>query len=82
MKFEEAMTQLDALVKEMENGNLPLEELLKNYQKGSKLLNFCRSELNNFEQKIEQLTRDDGKEGEWTGFNPADGNNDNGELPF
>ncbi len=65
MKFEEAMAELEKTVQAMERSDVPLEEILAGYAKGTKLLAFCRHELNEFERKIELLTGDDGENGEW-----------------
>ena len=66
--FEEALAELEQLVAKMETGKLPLEELMKNFEKGSKLVNSCRKKLSELEAKIEILTRDNGSDGEWQEF--------------
>lgn len=65
MKFEEAMKELDELLRQMSGDDVPLEELLAKSQRGAELLKFCRRELGAFERKIEVLLRDDGGGGEW-----------------
>lgn len=56
--FEEAISQLEELVSKMEAGELPLEEVLSDYEKGMKLVGFCGEKLKAAEEKIELLTRD------------------------
>ena len=68
MPFEQALERLETLVAKMETGRLPLEELMKDFETGSRLVNTCRGKLDALERKIELLTRDDGKEGEWSDF--------------
>ena len=51
----------------MENGHLPLEEMVKHYSTGKELYNKCKNELKNFEQKIEKL---DKETKEITEYNP------------
>lgn len=71
LPFEQALEKLEALVAKMETGNLPLEELIRNFEAGSELAKICRSKLDSLERKIELLTRDDGDKGEWTDFESA-----------
>jgi len=70
MPVEEAMAQLDALVAGMESGKLPLENLLAEFERGSALVKLCRTKLDAMQRRIELLTGDDGKEGEWCNFEP------------
>ena len=79
--FEKALEELEQLVSRMETGKLPLEELMKNFEKGSKLVKLCRKKLEELECKIEILTRDDGKNGEWNEFQGADENLRNAPAP-
>lgn len=54
--FEAAMRELDALVEKMEAGQLPLEESLAAYQRGTVLLKYCETILANAEQRIQILS--------------------------
>jgi len=60
-KFEECLQRLEAIVKEMERGDLPLEESLKLFEEGVALSASCRKELEDAEGKIEILLKQDGK---------------------
>ena len=53
--FEAALAELDLLVERMESGQLPLEESLVAYQRGTQLLKFCDGVLKDAEQKIKVL---------------------------
>jgi exodeoxyribonuclease VII small subunit len=53
--FESAMTELDQLVEKMEAAQLPLEESLAAYQRGTELLKYCEKVLSDAEQRIQQL---------------------------
>ncbi|MEP7154658.1 MAG: exodeoxyribonuclease VII small subunit [Betaproteobacteria bacterium] len=53
--FEAALAELDQLVEKMESGELPLEESLSAYQRGTVLLKFCEGVLKDAEQKIKVL---------------------------
>jgi len=69
--FEDAMTQLEKIVQELESGDLPLEKALKKFEEGVKLSKFCFDKLEETEKKITMLTADpDGNVSE-AGF-PAD----------
>jgi exodeoxyribonuclease VII small subunit len=60
-KFEECLQRLEVIVKEMERGDLPLEQSLKLFEEGISLSGSCRKELEEAEGKIEVLLKDDGK---------------------
>ncbi len=71
LSFEQALAELEELVAKMEEGNLPLDQMIAYFEKGTKLTAFCRGKLDKLEKKIEVLTRDDGKEGEWDEFDES-----------
>ena len=55
MKFEEALDKLERIIRELEDGELPLEEGLKKYEEGVKLASFCQEKLEGAEKKISIL---------------------------
>jgi exodeoxyribonuclease VII small subunit len=57
LSFETALTKLEAIVDAMEQGEVPLAELLAQYEEGSKLLKVCESRLKDAELKIEKLKK-------------------------
>jgi len=59
-KFEECLQRLEVIVKEMERGDLPLEQSLKLFEEGVALSASCRKELEEAEGRIEILLKDDG----------------------
>jgi exodeoxyribonuclease VII small subunit len=59
--FEKALSELEALVEDMEQGNLSLEESLKRFEKGIALSTECQQALQNAELKIKQLVEKNGK---------------------
>ena len=61
MDFEKSLKRLEALVEEMESGELSLEQMLKHFEEGSKLVDCCTTKLNEVEQKIEKLVKKDGE---------------------
>jgi len=56
--FEVAMLELETLVSGMESGDLPLEESLKEFEKGIKLSRRCQQALNEAEQRVSILLDD------------------------
>jgi exodeoxyribonuclease VII small subunit len=57
--FESAMDELDSLVARMENGQLPLEESITAYQRGTELLKYCEKVLADAQQRIQVLDGSD-----------------------
>jgi exodeoxyribonuclease VII small subunit len=57
LSFETALVKLEAIVDSMEQGEVPLAELLAKYEEGSKLLKVCESRLKDAELKIEKLKK-------------------------
>ena len=62
--YEAALKELEALVQQMESGQLPLADLLAGYQRGAELLAYCRAQLDSVEQQIKVL--DNGTLKAWT----------------
>lgn len=60
-KFEECLQRLEVIVKEMEKGDLPLEQSLKLFEEGVALSGSCRKELEEAEGRVEILLKQDGK---------------------
>ena len=56
--FESSIGELEKIVKQLEDGNLPLEKSLKLFEDGVKLARECRDRLAEAERKIEILTAD------------------------
>ena len=57
--FEQAMEELDEIVHKLENGQIPLEEAVKTYERGIELKKICEEKLKAAEMKIEKLTLQD-----------------------
>ena len=60
LRFEDALARLEAVVKEMESGELSLEKMMAHFEEGSKLVAFCGKQLDEVERKIEVLVKRDG----------------------
>ena len=57
LTFEQAIERLERIVADMEAAELPLEDVLKKYEEGTRLVRFCNQKLEEAEKKIEVLTR-------------------------
>lgn len=53
--FEHALSELEAIVSQMESGQLPLEQSLAAYKRGTELLQSCQRSLTAIEQQIQIL---------------------------
>jgi exodeoxyribonuclease VII small subunit len=61
LSFEAGLQQLEAIVKEMEGGELPLERALELFERGMKLSEACRKQLEEAETRVEVLMRRGGE---------------------
>ena len=55
--FEEAMQQLETIVETMESGELPLEDLMTQFEEGTRLAKICQTKLAQAETKIQLLEK-------------------------
>ena len=53
--YEAAVAELEQLVARLDAGQLPLDQLLAQYQRGTQLLNYCRGMLQEVEAQIKVL---------------------------
>ena len=56
--FEQSLDELEKIVKQLEDGDLPLEKSLELFENGVKLSRECRERLTNAERRIEVLMKD------------------------
>lgn len=55
--FEQALERLEQISKGLESGESSLDESLKMYEEGMKLIEFCNSKLNEAQKTIQKLTK-------------------------
>jgi len=60
--LEKSLSDLEALVEELESGDLPLEKAMKKFEEGIKLTRGCQNALKDAEQKVEILLKSAGSE--------------------
>jgi exodeoxyribonuclease VII small subunit len=60
--FEQSLAELEALVAKLEQGDVPLEDALKTFERGVALTRQCQTALRTAQQKVEVLLSRDGNE--------------------
>lgn len=66
--YEEALGELERLVTRMEEGQLPLDQMLDSYRRGAELLELCRTRLERVEEQVRLL-----EDGQLKNWNPPAG---------
>lgn len=62
LSFEASMEELERIVQKLENGNIPLEEMVSLYERGAVLGKHCMAMLDAYKGRLETLDR--GTDGE------------------
>lgn len=57
LDFDKALAQLEKIVQDMENGSLPLEKMMEQFEEGMRLIALCSAKLNEVERKIEVMVK-------------------------
>jgi len=55
--FEQSLEKLEKIVKDMEAGELSLDEMISRFEEGQGLIKFCTGKLNEVEKRIELLVK-------------------------
>ena len=55
ISFEEALTKLEEIVYQLENGHIKLEEAVSAYEKGCIFKKICKEKLQNAKERIDKL---------------------------
>ena len=71
MSFEEALSALEAIVLQLERGDVPLDQSITLYERGEKLRAACQKRLDAAQARIEKIVT--GPDGVPTGTAPLDG---------
>lgn len=69
--FEQSLNQLEKIVQELESGDLPLEKAIKKFEEGIQLSKFCSRKLDETEERINLLMRNQDGEVSESPFRPA-----------
>ena len=62
LSFEEAIKELTNIVGKIEQGQIPLQDSLEQYEKGMALIKQCRTILQKAEERIEKITKEQDSE--------------------
>jgi exodeoxyribonuclease VII small subunit len=62
VNLEKSLSDLEALIEELEGGELPLDQAMKKFEEGIKLTRGCQAALKDAEQKVEILLKSAGGE--------------------
>jgi exodeoxyribonuclease VII small subunit len=71
--FEEALARLEAIVKNLEDGDLQLEESLRLFEEGISLTRLCAAKLEEAQRRIDVLTRGEQGDLNLNAFEPPEG---------
>ena len=61
LSFEEAIKELTNIVGKIEQGQIPLQDSLQQYERGMALIQHCRTILQKAEKRIEKITESEDK---------------------
>ena len=56
LSFEAALEKLETIVRALENGHVSLNESVKYYEEGSKLMKYCEKKLTDARMKVEKIS--------------------------
>lgn len=60
-KFEELMTELEVIVKDLENGNADLESSIEKYTEAMKIVKTCNEKLENATESVNKILKENGE---------------------
>ena len=78
--FEQSLSELEALVAKLEQGDVPLEDALKTFERGVALTRQCQSALRTAQQKVEVLLARNGTEEVAPFSGPEDDEDDDDDV--
>ena len=67
--FEDSLLELQSIIEKLENENPPLDQMLKLYEDGMKLMIHCREQLNIVENRVKTIIKENDKIVEKIGIN-------------
>ncbi|MBV7259884.1 exodeoxyribonuclease VII small subunit [Erythrobacter sp. WH158] len=73
MSFEQALTALEGIVQQLEQGDVPLDDSITLYERGEQLRAACQKRLDAAQARIEKIVT--GADGKPSGTTPLDGAN-------
>lgn len=76
LKFEESLKQLEKIIKDLEKGDLPLEDSLKKYEEGVRLSQQLSKKLEQAQKRVEVLMKAEGGRLDTKPFDDEDSESD------
>jgi exodeoxyribonuclease VII small subunit len=76
LDFEQALSQLEKLVDDLESGELSLEDSIKAFEKGIELSRLCRQKLEKAEDRVKKLLEKSGGDFDLALFDEDKGQSD------
>ncbi|WP_188206121.1 exodeoxyribonuclease VII small subunit [Alkalibacillus aidingensis] len=61
LTFEQAMDQLEKIVEQLEQGDVPLEKAIEYYKDGMHLSKVCHQKLKHVEKEMTEILNEDGQ---------------------
>lgn len=61
LTFEEALDRLEAIIKKMEEGEVPLEQAMEYYAEGSRLSKLCHDKLQSADKQLKEIINEKGE---------------------
>ena len=55
MSFEDALAELEGIVRRLEGGQVKLDEAIKSYERGAQLKRHCEQKLNEAQQRVDRI---------------------------
>ena len=60
LSFEESLEKLEEIVTKLENGDVPLDDAIDEFNKAMQLVKLCNNKLNKAEESIAKIVQDNG----------------------
>lgn len=61
LTFEEAMKELESIVKDLESGNIPLDDAINKFNQAMILAKSCNDKLKNAEENVNKILKENGE---------------------
>ena len=65
LTFESALLSLEETIRELEKGEVPLDDMVKKYQSAMELVSFCETKLDNATKTVNKILNEDGTTSEF-----------------
>lgn len=60
LNFEENLEKLEIIVKKLENGDIPLDDAINEFNEAMKIAKICDTKLKNAEDSLNKIVKEDG----------------------